>query len=586
MSTLEQSLETLENNLESRYKGLVLWTSFLSGGDEYHAPIVRIMTVQIPSENRKQGLGSEVMSQIISWADNHGVMLSLSPSTDFGASSVSRLTKFYRRFGFKPNKGRNKDFRTRDTMLRNPILRKNSSRRDTSYKMPRKWDKEHCESKSCDEMGFSEKASCRPYIDCYGGKTGSSSSHMNSRVASRYLRSAQRDDPKLKNTGHGGLSTWFAGHGGGKPDERATWGDWIAITPIKHTVKKDGESKTYEPGDIVGPCAISSQPSWRSVTDGGENPLKCMPRDKAHDLTKEQRATLARKKRREESKGRNTQKPVFTPTFSEEGKNMLNKKAVKLFVKAVGEKKDMIKNKSAARPIRIDKRALRGLTDQAWNLVVKRAELIEKAGLSNIGQVEPLRFRVGEFKVGDVFVPVFAEINEEKVGEGFFSTAKKGGGSIHSIVIYISNHSISILDPRVRKYVDFESKFKKNFLSVLEHEMTHAYDKILYHKNMRGYSPFKDKGQDPFTTPGWKNVRERNYVNHSGEVKAHLQQIASQSEEYLRNEYGLSRESIKDHFMESLENSRTYRRINTWLTPKNRKYIKSAVLTHLLDQVV
>ena len=42
-----------------------------------------------------------------------------------------------------------------------------------------------------------------------------------------------------------------------------------------------------------------------------------MPRDKAHNLTKEQRATLARKKRREESKGRNTQKPVFTPTFSE-----------------------------------------------------------------------------------------------------------------------------------------------------------------------------------------------------------------------------------------------------------------------------
>ena len=33
--------------------------------------------------------------------------------------------------------------------------------------MPRKWDKEHCESKSCDEMGFSEKASCRPYKNCY-----------------------------------------------------------------------------------------------------------------------------------------------------------------------------------------------------------------------------------------------------------------------------------------------------------------------------------------------------------------------------------------------------------------------------------
>lgn len=245
----------------------------------------------------------------------------------------------------------------------------------------------------------------------------------------------------------------------------------------------------------------------------------------------------------------------------------------------------MLENKSAARPIRIDKRSVRDLTDQAWNLVVKRAETIEKAGLSNIGQVEPLRFRVGEFKVGDVYVPVFAEINEEKVGEGLFSTAKKWGESIHFIVIYISNHSISILDPRVRKYVDYESKFRKNFSSVLGHEMTHAYDKILYHKNMRGYSPFKDKGED-FTAPGWKNVRERNYVNHSGEVKAHLQEIASQAEEYLRNEYGLSRESIRDHFMEALKNSRSYKRVYTWLTPKNDKYIKRAVLTHLLEQVV
>jgi hypothetical protein len=152
-----------------------------------------------------------------------------------------------------------------------------------------------------------------------------------SKVAHRYLESAKRDDPKLKNTGHGGLGTWFAGHGGGKPDERATWGDWIAVTPIKHTIKKDdGEYKVYEAGDIVGPCAVSSEAEWASITDGGKNPLKCMPRDKAHDLTKEQRATLARKKRREESKTKDGQKPVITPTFSEEGKKMISKKASRI----------------------------------------------------------------------------------------------------------------------------------------------------------------------------------------------------------------------------------------------------------------
>jgi hypothetical protein len=147
------------------------------------------------------------------------------------------------------------------------------------------------------------------------------------KVAERYLESAKRDDPKMKNTGKGGLGTWFAGHGGGDPDDRATWGDWIAVTPVKHTIKKeDGEDKTYEPGDIVGPCAISSEPDWKDVTSGGKKPLKCMPREKAWQMSKDERADLAKKKRREEAKHRG-KKPVNTPTFSEEAKEVTKKKA-------------------------------------------------------------------------------------------------------------------------------------------------------------------------------------------------------------------------------------------------------------------
>ena len=137
---------------------------------------------------------------------------------------------------------------------------------------------------------------------------------------------AKRDNPKLKNTGKGGLSTWFAGHGGGKPDDRATWGDWIAITPIKHTVEKeDGTKKEYEAGDIVGPCAISSSKEWAEVTSKGKKPMKCMPREKAYQMSKEDRATLAKKKRREEAKHRG-QKPVNTPTFSGEAKELIKNK--------------------------------------------------------------------------------------------------------------------------------------------------------------------------------------------------------------------------------------------------------------------
>jgi|13_taG_2_1085334.scaffolds.fasta_scaffold00002_301 hypothetical protein len=146
------------------------------------------------------------------------------------------------------------------------------------------------------------------------------------KVAQRYLESVKRDDPKKKNTGKGGLGTWFAGHGGGDPDDRATWGDWIAITPVKHTIKKeDGEDKTYEPGDIVGPCAISSEKEWSDVTSGGKKPLKCMPREKAWKMPKKDRAEIAKKKRREEAKHRG-KKPVNTPTFSDEAKEITEKK--------------------------------------------------------------------------------------------------------------------------------------------------------------------------------------------------------------------------------------------------------------------
>lgn len=152
---------------------------------------------------------------------------------------------------------------------------------------------------------------------------------LTQRVAQRYLESVKRDDPKKKNTGKGGLGTWFAGHGGGDPDDRATWGDWIAITPVKHTITKDdGKKKTYEPGDIVGPCAISSEKEWSDVTSGGKKPLKCMPREKAWKMPKKDRAELAKKKRREEAKHRG-KNPVNTPTFSDEAKEITEKKKKK-----------------------------------------------------------------------------------------------------------------------------------------------------------------------------------------------------------------------------------------------------------------
>jgi hypothetical protein len=36
-----------------------------------------------------------------------------------------------------------------------------------NFKKPRKFSKSYCQSTPCDKMGFTQKASCRPYKNCY-----------------------------------------------------------------------------------------------------------------------------------------------------------------------------------------------------------------------------------------------------------------------------------------------------------------------------------------------------------------------------------------------------------------------------------
>lgn len=81
---------------------------------------LRIWKIALPKELRGQGLGSDIMDKIVDWADHVQALITLSPSTSFGATSVNRLRKFYKRFGFVENKGRNKDYSLSDTMYRKP----------------------------------------------------------------------------------------------------------------------------------------------------------------------------------------------------------------------------------------------------------------------------------------------------------------------------------------------------------------------------------------------------------------------------------------------------------------------------------
>ena len=122
-----------------------------------------------------------------------------------------------------------------------------------------------------------------------------------------------------KDVGHGGLDEWFSGHGGAKgKGEDATWGDWVSISPVTKTLPS---GKKVEKGDIVGECGISDDPDWKEITKGGEDPLKCMPRQKAHDMPKAERAEKAKAKQRaEEADSSRGKKPTRTPTFDKKKK--------------------------------------------------------------------------------------------------------------------------------------------------------------------------------------------------------------------------------------------------------------------------
>lgn len=88
--------------------------------DVFESPkAIDLSRIVVPKELRGQGIGSTVMQDLIDYADQLGKQVRLSPTSDFGGSPT-RLKKFYKEFGFVENRGRNKDFSTRETMIRNP----------------------------------------------------------------------------------------------------------------------------------------------------------------------------------------------------------------------------------------------------------------------------------------------------------------------------------------------------------------------------------------------------------------------------------------------------------------------------------
>jgi len=113
-------VKAFARDVEDRYGLKDFWVYSL--GDS-NPNTIKLDSIIVNKESRKEGVGSAVMQELTDYADERGLRIALTPGQrddGQGTTSRSRLVKFYKRFGFKENKGRSKDFTISAGMIREP----------------------------------------------------------------------------------------------------------------------------------------------------------------------------------------------------------------------------------------------------------------------------------------------------------------------------------------------------------------------------------------------------------------------------------------------------------------------------------
>jgi diguanylate cyclase (GGDEF)-like protein len=88
-----------------------------------HDGTLELSNFETDRQVRKEGVGTAAMEKLEAFADENGYKITLTPAIHdpyHGTTSRGRLVKFYKRFGFVENKGRNKDFALPPGMYREP----------------------------------------------------------------------------------------------------------------------------------------------------------------------------------------------------------------------------------------------------------------------------------------------------------------------------------------------------------------------------------------------------------------------------------------------------------------------------------
>jgi len=79
---------------------------------------IRVNQLWVPPHLQGGGIGTRVMKGLGKYADKTGKNITLNQEPDPGKKG--KLAKFYKSHGFRPNRGKKRDFSTTDTYIRNP----------------------------------------------------------------------------------------------------------------------------------------------------------------------------------------------------------------------------------------------------------------------------------------------------------------------------------------------------------------------------------------------------------------------------------------------------------------------------------
>jgi hypothetical protein len=281
-----------------------------------------------------------------------------------------------------------------------------------------------------------------------------------------------------------------------------------------------------------------------------------------------------------------SKRPFFVSLKRFKRKNW--KKAVGIFVDAVTPEP---RSKKAARPIRIDKAKIKDLTKKAIKIL---EEVAQKTNEDTLSEALKRKTMYGKIYLGSYIVKNEKNGYDSSVDiEVMVKDTHENGAYaydpsrlLHRIEIYIKDQPIRLLTSPFYN-ISIKPSWVKHIYSILIHEITHAIDQIKYQQIEDNFFGGQGSHFDKSKIKTRKDQRQtlETYYNNPSEVKAYLQQIADEVEEYLNQKHGgVSKDSIKNGWKDAFGyyGSKTWRQVSSYLTPKNQKYIKKAVLSYLM----